>query len=118
MSTTNATTKAIIDFLNFRGHWAWRVNTQGVFDPRTKRFRKIPKESRGIGDVVCCLRPGGVHLEVEVKTGKDRQSVDQINHQNKVERSGGIYLIAHDFDHFFPLYQSIIMPRLRKETHA
>jgi hypothetical protein len=42
----------------------------------------------------------GRSVKIEVKIGKDRQSEAQKNYQAMIERSGGTYIIAKDFDSF------------------
>lgn len=37
-----------------------------------------------------------IHVEIEYKIGKDKQSLDQKNWQKMVESLGGIYLLVHD----------------------
>jgi len=91
---TNKVTTAILKFINSLPHsFAMRVNTMGVYDPRLKRYRTIrDKHSLGRGDIIACLN--GWYVEVEVKTGHDKQSERQKEHQEMVERCGGIYILA------------------------
>lgn len=107
MTRTNATTKAIIDFLNFQGHCAHRNNTQGTFDPHHKVWRRLAKTSKGIGDILCCLK-GGKWLEIEVKTGKDRMSRSQVQRQIRIQGVGGQYWLVHSFDEFVDIYHIIV----------
>jgi hypothetical protein len=91
MTRTNTTTGSIIVYLIANGHVAHRNNTTGVFDPTTKRWRTIAPASKGVGDILCCLK-GGRYLEIEVKTGKDRLSPQQYLRQETLRRAGGFYL--------------------------
>ncbi|MEW6511857.1 MAG: hypothetical protein AB1428_12975 [Bacteroidota bacterium] len=99
MNRTNSTTGAIIQYLMARGHLAHRNNTTGIYDPRTGRWRSIARGSRGVGDILCCVK-GGYWLEIEVKTGKDKPSVSQLQRRERVERTRGVYLVASSFDDF------------------
>ena len=94
MTETDKTTKRILLLLQIYGHTAWRQNAGAV------PGRRAPLESKGIGDVVAILKPYGRHLEVEVKTGRDRQRPEQTLHAAAVRRAGGIYILAKDFDDF------------------
>ena len=38
----------------------------------------------------------GVRLEIEVKTGSGRQSVDQVNFEKMITAQGGLYIVARD----------------------
>ena len=101
MTKTNETTKAIIKYLNYAGHCAFRNNTQGTYDPTRKVRRRLPSwhGARGSGDVICCLRGGG-YMEVEVKTGGDALSPEQIDRHDKIRDLGGIVLVVKDLDDF------------------
>lgn len=68
----------------------WRANT-GVarMGDRTVRFG-VP----GQADLSGILR-GGTRLEIECKAPGGRQSKDQRNWQNIIERFGGIYVLAY-----------------------
>jgi hypothetical protein len=107
---TDSTTRLIIEFLCMHGHVAWRNHTTGIYDPRNRRWRQIAKRSRGIGDVIGCLR-GGHHIEVEVKTGDDLPHEDQIAHRLRIEAAGGIYFLVDDFDDFHREYNARFAPR-------
>ena len=112
MTRTNSTTKAIVNFLNLNGHVAHRNNTAGVFDPVAKRFHTITPESKGVGDILCCLK-GGIFLEVEVKTGKDKLSPEQIRRRERIVGVRGLYCEAHSYDEFRHFYDTVVTPRLK-----
>ena len=67
----------------------WRANT-GVarFQNRTVRFG-VP----GQADLTSIL-PDGRRLEIEVKSATGRQSTDQKNYQQMIERLNGVYILA------------------------
>lgn len=94
MSATNNLTNSIIELLTFKGHYVYRVNVQGTYDPVRQIRRKMKKESRGIADIVGLLS-SGIHIEVEVKADDDKLSQEQKEHGLKVLEKGGIYLVAH-----------------------
>lgn len=99
---TNPLTNAIIDFFNFKGHKATRINTTGVFDPTRKAFRTGHRSAIGCGDIIICLK-GGLYCEIEIKTGKDKQSENQLLRQKDIERAEGRYFVVKDIDNFLEL---------------
>jgi hypothetical protein len=109
MSTTTNTQNAIIDFLNLSGHFSWRNNTQGTYDPVMKVFRGLPRGMKGAGDILCCLR-GGRLLEVEFKSKNDRMSPEQIRHKQRIIDAGGLYVTAGSYDEFRRYYDQVIAP--------
>ena len=44
------------------------------------------------------LLPGGIRLEIEVKSPTGRQSEDQRNFQAMIERFGGVYVLARSVE--------------------
>ena len=71
----------------------WRANT-GVaqIGSRVVRFG-VPGQADLTG-----ILPGGVRLEVEVKSDRGRQTEDQRNFQRMIERFGGVYVLARSVD--------------------
>ena len=103
--TANGLTKCIVDFLNYSDFQAERINTMGVFR-RSRRTDGTMTEGQwtkgtgtpGSADISATIY--GRSVKIEVKIGKDRQSEAQKNYQAMIERSGGTYIIAKDFDSF------------------
>lgn len=97
--TANDLTKSIIDFINFSGGDANRINTQG-------QLRKIRGEMkwtlgstrRGTSDIHAIFQ--GRALSIEIKIGNDRQSEDQIKEAERITRAGGLYFVAKNMDSF------------------
>lgn len=98
-TTTNSTTTAILLYLNSIGHFVWRNNTTGVYDPTKKIFRKPKGQLNGVADIIGMTNLGQF-LSIEVKTGKDKQSESQVNFQQLVYNHNGIYLCVKTFDDF------------------
>ena len=105
MTQTSFLTNLILTDLTSRGHLAWRNSTMGTFDRARGRYRTAHKSAIGTADIVCCLN-GGQYLEIEIKTGDDKQSSDQQRHEVKVKQSGGKYFIVKDFNDYRGLRQS------------
>jgi len=111
--SANELTQAIIAYFELIGWMAHRQISEGRYIPgkeytnvmnQRKQMKGtwIPrsKAAKGCGDIRC-LTNKGVTIEIEVKSGKDRQSPDQKEYQKKLEAMGGIYLIAKTWDGFF-----------------
>jgi hypothetical protein len=118
--TSNGLTKCILDFLNLSGHFAERINTMGRIIDGRKQVTDIIGRTKTIGTAKYIPTTGtkgssdisatinGKSVKIEVKIGSDRQSEAQKEYQNRTERSGGIYLIATDFESFYNDYKKII----------
>lgn len=104
-ATTNNITRGIVNFLNVRGHFAFRINSTGIWDPERKVFRK-PNQRYGLADIVCCLY-GGKFLAVEVKNEitKDRLRKNQEAFEIELAKAGGVYYIAKNMFDFIDWYQ-------------
>ncbi len=114
--TANGLTKCIIDFINLSGGQAERIsNTGRQIDNRITVLDVIGRSKtigsmewvRGTGkngtaDISATIK--GRSVKVEVKIGRDKQSQDQKNYQKEVERAGGIYFIARNFESFYNWY--------------
>lgn len=119
-SSANEITKAVIKFLKLSGWQAERINTMGrVIDQRQTytdvlghlkqigTMKYIPSTStRGSSDISATIR--GRSIKIEVKAGRDVQSLAQKEYQKAIERAGGIYIICHSFDEFYQWYQEFI----------
>jgi hypothetical protein len=98
-TNTNALTQSVIMRINFTaGCMAFRVNNGGVYDPTKKVFRTPKNGTKGISDIIACIK--GQYLSIEIKTGKDAQSEGQILFENNVIKAGGKYIIVSDIIHF------------------
>lgn len=95
--------KACLDVLAAKGVFAWKHQTGAL--PVGKRFIRFGK--LGSPDIIGIM-PGGTFLGVEVKVGRDRQSVDQSCFEAHVVRAGGYYFLVRDtvdrlVDQLFPM---------------
>ena len=107
-STTNGLTQAVIKFLEYKGHYCSRIQSQGQYNPTLGRWTKSTVK-RGIGDALTVI--GGRTVMLEFKVGRDRQSQHQKKTQREVEASGGIYLIVKSYDQFMEFYNTITTNR-------
>jgi hypothetical protein len=118
--TANGLTKCIIEFLQLSNHQAERINTMGrpidnrkqVTDVigRTKTIGSMTwgksTATKGSADISATIQ--GRSVKIEVKIGKDRQSEDQKVYQENIEKSGGQYWIAKNFDDFIKKYDDFL----------
>ena len=113
--TANGLTKAITDYINFKGGLANRINTQG--QPRIEKIalaggKQMDKLSftpsmtnKGTADIHAIVK--GRHISIEIKVGKDKMSDHQLKEQERVTRAGGLYFIARDMPSFIEWYNKI-----------
>lgn len=100
--TAPGLTECILDFLNnVKAQQAERYHSAGVpyIDRKSgeQRFGK-PKTTTGTADIHSTIN--GRSVKIEIKIGTDRQSPEQKNYQQQVEKAGGIYYIAREFAEF------------------
>jgi len=115
--TANGLTKCIIDFINFMGGQAERINCMGrTIDRRQVKTDVLGKVrvigsvdyipttmTRGTADISATIR--GRAVKIEVKAGnKDRMSEAQREYQQHIESAGGIYFVARTFEQFYTWY--------------
>jgi len=109
-ATTNNITRGIINFLNVRGHYAFRVNSTGIWDP-VKQVIRRPNSPRGIADIVCCLRlkdrSAGMFLSIEIKNAqtKDRMRPNQKQFALDIAQAGGWPLVVTSYGEFLRWYE-------------
>jgi len=118
--TANGLTKCIINFLQWSGWQAERISVTGRRVDNTRIVSDVVGFQRKIGSVQyikSAMTPGsadisaticGRSVKIEVKIGADRQSQVQKNYQLQVEKAGGIYIIAKDFESFLNWYDNFI----------
>lgn len=100
----NSLTSQIVTFLNDMGHFAWRLNTMGVYDQNAGRYRKN-NSINGVTDVLCVLNITGRSLFVEIKIGKDRMKIDQEIFRDEVVKRGAIHWVINDINQFTETYR-------------
>jgi hypothetical protein len=112
-STANGLTKAICDYINYNGYQAERINTMGTAREKKTTAGKVigvtwtkGTSTAGSADISATIK--GRTVKIEVKIGKDRQSDAQKRYQENIEKAGGTYIIAKDFDSFVEWYNQFI----------
>lgn len=113
--TANGLTRCIVRYLRLKGWQAERINTMGRPVDTRKTFDVVGCRRRvgsfgwvksgstaGSADISATI--AGRLVKIEVKIGRDRQSVVQKAYAEAVERAGGLYVIARNFDDFVGWY--------------
>jgi hypothetical protein len=117
-TSANALTKCIIFWINALGGQAERISNQGQYRagkkiPMMDSFKQLPGKwtpgqgTKGTADISATIR--GRSVKIEVKYAKDRQSEHQKAYQEAIEKAGGTYIIAKDFDSFVLWYESFVL---------
>jgi hypothetical protein len=118
--TANALTYAIISWINLNGYQAERISTTGRYVDNSKIVTDVLGNRKKIGsgkyikgtgtngsaDISATIK--GKSIKIEVKIGKDKQSEAQIKYQQMIERAGGIYFIAKNFNDFYDFYITLV----------
>lgn len=97
--SANDLTKCVIDFLRLKGHYATRIQSQGQKRGSVMTYGTTQK---GTSDIHACINK--IHVSLEIKYAKDKQSDAQKQVQKEVESSGGIYLLIRNFEQFYKFY--------------
>jgi len=104
-NTANGLTKCIVDWINFDGGFARRISVTGKMVDKTKVVTDVMGSRRIIGsveyqkssmvkgsaDITSTIE--GRTVEIEIKINTDRQSQDQKEYQQSIERAKGVYVI-------------------------
>ena len=111
--TANGLTRAIVDYIRLTGNYGERINNVGVYDAKRGVYRKGGTR-KGIADIMATKRiqagerTYGVSVAIEVKIGKDRLSEYQQTVKEEIERSGGVYIVARNWDQFYKEWEAIV----------
>lgn len=116
--TANGLTTCIVDFLNFSGHMASRINNMGTWraDESNAKggFYTPSNQMKGIADITSCINVKITGVEVgisvwwEVKIGKDTQSEAQQTFAERVHASKGHYFVVKSFEDFLKHYDNLL----------
>lgn len=112
----NVASSIAIRWLGMYGGIGRRVNVQGIYDPKTGKWRPSGMK-KGFEDVdgVLPITIGGVKvglkIAIEVKIGKDTHKPEQIERQREIENAGGAYIIYRTSDQFVHDIHVVIMEK-------
>lgn len=112
MSDANGLTKAIVAFIRLTGDYADRINNTGIYDVKAGKFRKS-NTRKGIADIMASKRithegrTFAVTVAIEVKVGKDRLSEHQERMRDEIQKKGGVYIVARDWEGFIRDWEAV-----------
>lgn len=127
VTSTNGLTRAVINYLQWEGHHAERVNNMGrPVDKRSTyidvvgRYRVLGSlewqkgtGTNGTADIhadLCHINHRfPVPVKLETKYGKDKMSDAQYSYEEMVTSKGGVYVIVKDIQSFFVWYDSFLL---------
>lgn len=110
--TANHLTAAIVKYITLKGGFASRLNTTGVYDQRTGRYRK-GTQKRGLGDIIATYQ--GRSIQIEVKIGRDKMSEHQERVQQEQQQAGGLYYVARNFSDFKAWFDGLVHAGLQRQ---
>ena len=87
--------KAILEYLHYRGIYAWRNHTTGIYNAKGGGF--IPTGMQGVADILGILE-GGRFLAIEVKTEKGKTTENQDNFLKMIDEKGGLSFVARSIE--------------------
>ena len=112
-TTANGLTNCIIDYINFKGGYANRINVQGqarkerinlAFGNYRDKITFTPSTTnKGTADIKATVC--GRSLDIEVKMGKDTLSENQKRERERITQAGGLYFVAKDMQSFVGFYK-------------
>jgi len=95
--TENQVLYSIMEYLQARKIYAFRINNTPIFSPRDGRFRRKGKwEKYGVADILGIYK--GRMLAIEVKRPGGKPTEHQIIFINQVNQNGGIAFVASSLE--------------------
>ena len=102
VTKSNGLTTFIINFLNWSGYRATRINTMG----RQINGKFIPSATRkGTADISSTIK--GKSAMWEIKCGSDRPRPEQLAEQQRERQAGGIYEFVSTPEGFFLIFDTL-----------
>lgn len=96
----------ILVWLTKKGFYCWRNNSTGIYDERTRAFRKKigPGQVLGTADIIGIL-PTGRLFAVEVKSATGKVSAHQEKFGENIRANGGLFLVARSLRDFVTQFE-------------
>ncbi|MBK8081348.1 MAG: hypothetical protein IPK25_14365 [Saprospiraceae bacterium] len=103
---SNDLTRCVIDWINFNGFQAERINSTGKQIKTKGQIKWIPgNQTKGTADISATIKGRSIKIEIKCSaTGDHYQSKEQKQYQIMIERAGGLYIIVRDFQGFYEWY--------------
>lgn len=108
---TNGLTRCLLAFIKYNGGYAVRVNTQGQYNPKLKKWTRSTT-TIGTPDISAIVN--GKPISLEVKVGNDKLSEAQIAQGEAITNAGGLYYVATNFEDFYQWWLENFKPHLTK----
>lgn len=99
---SNELTAAVIKFLNYNGFKVWRQNNLAA---QGRTFKGL----RGVPDVIGFKKVTGRFIGVEIKTGKDKLSLEQINFAIETLDASGYWFECRDINSFIEEFENTVI---------
>lgn len=126
----NGLTRMIIKWLQLNGWQAERISVTGRMVDDRKIVTNVIGQSQWVGssyylptnmqkgsaDISATI--AGQSVKIEIKIGKDKQSHEQMAYQMEIERAGGTYIIAKDFETFVAWYKDFLNKTVHIEADS
>jgi len=99
MTPEGAVRNLVCSYLTRLNIFFWLHDSVGIFDPKTKRFRKnhSPYRIKGVSDILGIL-PNGRLLAIELKSATGRLTPEQKHFLEQVNARGGLAFMARSID--------------------
>ena len=120
VKTANGLTTAIVNYLNWSGCRAKRINNMGrlvdtvSMSESGNKFRDKKwihsAAGKGQADISATIRNSqgvGMSVQIEIKAGRDKPSEHQLLEQSKERAAGGCYEFIYTMEEFYELYDSL-----------
>lgn len=95
--TANSLTKETLRILDMCGFEAWRQNNAAVYDP-VRKVHRSNSATPGIPDILGFDRKTGRFICCEIKSGKDKLSIEQKRFIDRVAASGAYGFVIRSTD--------------------
>lgn len=103
VTKANGLTLFICNYVNWMGYRATRITTTG----RVVGGRYIYGQTRrGTGDISLTVK--GKAAQLEIKCGKDKPSIYQLEEQKRERNAGGIYEFIRTPEEFFLVFDRMV----------
>ena len=99
---------AIIELIHLRGGVVTRINSgSAIFRDSSGRTNVIRGAEKGTSDIIALYC--GKYLAIEVKSGKNKPTPEQLEFGRRVRDAGGLFLVAYDVDAVISLLEQVDM---------
>ena len=86
--------REICRYLRQKGALFMRINNTPVYDPKLRQYRAMGEYAlKGVPDIIV-VDAYGLFIGIEVKSSKGKLSPDQLLFKKRLEKKGGIYIVA------------------------